>query len=102
MHSTFINKRRVVSAGTLALVGICLSVVLAHAEPEKKTEQKTEKFIALLKSSPVSIVNTAGTPQEEDVFTYGPDLIDQMQRKIDISYRHLPDHLKLKIFWERV
>jgi len=64
--------------------------------------ENTKKFIALLKSSSVPIISTAGTPQEEDVFTYGPDLIDQLQRKIDISYRHLPDHLKLKIFWERV
>jgi hypothetical protein len=43
MRSTLINKRRVVLAGVLALVGVCLSVVLAHAEPEKKTEKKTEK-----------------------------------------------------------
>jgi mono/diheme cytochrome c family protein len=43
MHSTLINKRRVVPAGALALVCVCLSVMLAHAEPEKKTEQKTEK-----------------------------------------------------------
>ena len=64
--------------------------------------ENTKKFIALLKSSTVPIINTAGTPQEADVFTYGPDLIEQLQRKIDISYRHLPDHLKLKIFWERV
>jgi hypothetical protein len=62
----------------------------------------TKKFIALLKSSPVPILNTAGARQEEDIFTYGPDLVEQLQRKIDISYRHLPDHLKLKIFWERV
>jgi hypothetical protein len=64
--------------------------------------ENTKKFIALLKSSPVPIIHTAGTRQEEDIFTYGPDLIEQLQRKIDISYRHLPDHLKLKIFWERV
>jgi len=62
----------------------------------------TKKFIALLRSSPVPVMNTAGTRQEEDIFTYGPDLVEQLQRKIDISYRHLPDHLKLKIFWERV
>ena len=43
MHSTLINKRRVVPAGALVLVCVCLSVMLAHAEPEKKTEQKTEK-----------------------------------------------------------
>ena len=40
MRSTLINKRRVVLAGALALAGVCLSMVLAHAEPEKKTDQK--------------------------------------------------------------
>jgi mono/diheme cytochrome c family protein len=40
MRSTLINKLPVVLAGALALAGLCLSVVLAHAEPEKKTEPK--------------------------------------------------------------
>jgi mono/diheme cytochrome c family protein len=40
MRSTLKNKRPVVLAGVLALVGVCLSVVLAHAEPEKKADQK--------------------------------------------------------------
>jgi hypothetical protein len=40
MRSTLINKRLVVLAGALALASLCLSAVLAHAEPEKKTEQK--------------------------------------------------------------
>jgi hypothetical protein len=57
--------------------------------------ENTKGFIALLKSTSVPIIGTAPTRQQEDVFTYGPDLIDQLQRKIDISYRHLPDHLKL-------
>jgi mono/diheme cytochrome c family protein len=41
MRSTLINTRRIVLAGALALVAVCLSAVLAHAEPEKKTDQKT-------------------------------------------------------------
>jgi mono/diheme cytochrome c family protein len=40
MRSTLINKRRLVPAGALALACVCLGVVLAHAEPEKKTDQK--------------------------------------------------------------
>ena len=40
MRSTFTNKRRVVRAGALALVAVCLSAVLAQADPEKKTDQK--------------------------------------------------------------
>jgi hypothetical protein len=40
MRSTLINKRRLVLAGALALACVCLGVVLAHAEPEKKAEPK--------------------------------------------------------------
>ena len=40
MRSILKNKRPVVLAGALALVAVCLSVVLAHAEPEKKTDSK--------------------------------------------------------------
>jgi len=40
MRATFINKRRIVLAGALALVCLCLGVVLAHAEPDKKTDAK--------------------------------------------------------------
>ena len=43
MCLTLKNKRPLVLAGALALVGVCLSVVLAHAGPEKKTEKKAEK-----------------------------------------------------------
>ena len=40
MRSTLINKQLVVLAVALALAGLCLSAVLSHAEPEKKTDQK--------------------------------------------------------------
>ena len=40
MRSTLPYKQQVVLAGALALVAVCLSAVLAHAEPEKKTDQK--------------------------------------------------------------
>jgi len=40
MRSSLTNKRQVVLAGALALACVCFSVVLAHAEPEKKTDQK--------------------------------------------------------------
>ena len=43
MRSTLKNKRPMVLAKTLTLIGVCLSVVLAHAGPEKKTEKKAEK-----------------------------------------------------------
>jgi mono/diheme cytochrome c family protein len=40
MRSTLKNTRRVVLAGALTLVCVFLSAVLAHAEPEKKTDPK--------------------------------------------------------------
>jgi hypothetical protein len=40
MRSTLLNKRRLVLAGAVALVGVCLSTVLAQAEPEQKTDAK--------------------------------------------------------------
>jgi len=41
MRLTLINKRKVFLAGALALVAVSLSAVLAHAEPDKKTDPKT-------------------------------------------------------------
>jgi mono/diheme cytochrome c family protein len=40
MRSILKNNRPVILAGTSTLIAACLSAVLAHAEPEKKTEQK--------------------------------------------------------------
>ena len=40
MRSILKNNRPVILAGALALVAVCLSAVLAQAEPEKKTDQK--------------------------------------------------------------
>ncbi len=40
MRSILINKRLVVLAGASTLASLCLGAVLAHAEPEKKTDQK--------------------------------------------------------------
>jgi hypothetical protein len=40
MRSTLINKQKLVLAGALALVAICLSAVPAQAEPDKKTDTK--------------------------------------------------------------
>jgi len=37
-----LKNRRFILAGALALAGICLGAVLAHAEPEKKTDLKPE------------------------------------------------------------
>lgn len=41
MHST-LNYRQFLLAGALALAGVCLGAVLAHAEPEKQAGSKAE------------------------------------------------------------
>jgi hypothetical protein len=37
----------------------------------------------------VPLLDMASTPQEEDVFTFGPDLVEQLRRKIEITNNQL-------------
>ncbi|HZY73712.1 MAG TPA: hypothetical protein VFE22_11445, partial [Edaphobacter sp.] len=54
--------------------------------------ENTKELIKLLESSPVPLLAMASTPQEEDVFTFGPDLVTQLRRKIEITNNHLREH----------
>jgi hypothetical protein len=54
--------------------------------------ENTKELIKLLESSPVPLLDMASTPQEEDVFTFGPDLVQQLRRKIEITSNHLREH----------
>jgi hypothetical protein len=68
------------------------------AEALKITEadiENTKELIGLLESAPVPLLQMASTPQEEDVFTFGPDLVQQLRRKIEITRNHLPEHQRL-------
>jgi hypothetical protein len=48
----------------------------------------TNELIRLLETSRVPLVQTASTKEEEDIFTLGPDLIDQLKKKVAITLKH--------------
>jgi hypothetical protein len=48
----------------------------------------TNELIRLLETSRVPLVLTAPTKAEEDIFTLGPDLIDQLKKKVAITLKH--------------
>jgi hypothetical protein len=54
----------------------------------------TKALIALLESTKIPIFATAPTPAEEDVFLFGPNLVDQLKWKIATTERHLPEHIR--------
>jgi hypothetical protein len=58
-------------------------------------QANTRDLIALLKSTPVSLIDVAPSAREEDVFRLNPDLIGQLQKKIEIEEAHLADHYRL-------
>ena len=48
----------------------------------------TNELIRLLETSRVPLVRTAPTREEEDIFTLGPDLVDQLKKKVAITLKH--------------
>ncbi len=48
----------------------------------------TNELIRLLETSRVPLVLTAPTKEEEDIFILGPDLIDQLKKKVAITLKH--------------
>jgi len=55
----------------------------------------TLELIHLLESSKETLVLTAATPEEEDIFLFGPNLIEQLHKKIDITLKHQLDVYRL-------
>lgn len=55
----------------------------------------TRELIALLKASPIPLLKTAPTAQEEDCFQFGPDLLNQLETKMEIEHRRMPEHQRL-------
>jgi hypothetical protein len=51
----------------------------------------TSELIRLLENGGLSQVLTAQDPAEEDTFLLGPDLVDQLKKKIEIMRRHWLD-----------
>ncbi len=58
-------------------------------------EANTRVLISLLKSTTVPLIAVAPTRAEEDVFQFGPEFVDQLEKKIEIEQAHLPDHYRL-------
>ena len=55
----------------------------------------TNELIRLLETSRVPLVRTAPTKQEENIFTLGPDLVDQLKKKVAITLKHQLDVYRL-------
>ncbi len=58
-------------------------------------ESNTRELINLIRSTPVPLIAVAPSRAEEDVFQYGPEFLDQLEKKIEIEESHLPDLYRL-------
>ncbi len=48
----------------------------------------TNELIQLLENSKVTLVQTAPSKEEEDIFILGPDFIEQLKKKVAITLKH--------------
>ncbi len=55
----------------------------------------TRDLIRLLHSTDIPLIAVAPTAGEEDVFQFGPGLLGELERKIQIEEDHLADHYRL-------
>lgn len=53
------------------------------------------ELIGLLETSPVPLIELAPSTEEEDIFLLGPDIIEQLRKKIRIMLRHQLDVYRL-------
>jgi hypothetical protein len=58
-------------------------------------EANTRELINLINSTSTQLIFVAPTEAEEDVFQYGPELVSQLEKKIQIEEAHLPDLYRL-------
>ena len=61
----------------------------------EEDEENTKELIELLRSSKIPLIAMASSKEDEDCFTFGPDLIDQLEKKIRTEHAHMPDHFRL-------
>ena len=54
-----------------------------------------QDLIDVIEGSPVPVIEMADDPAEEDTFTFGPDLVDQIRHKIRITMAHWLDFDRL-------
>ena len=55
----------------------------------------TQDLIDVIEQSPVPVLEMADDPAEEDTFTFGPDLVEQLRRKMRITIEHWLDFNRL-------
>jgi hypothetical protein len=55
----------------------------------------TNELIALLETARVPLFETAPTAEEEDIFLFGPNLVEQLRKKADTMLRHQLDGHRL-------
>lgn len=55
----------------------------------------TAELIRVLESAPGPVIASAQTPEGENVFTFGPDLVAQLRRKMDIMLDHWQEYEQL-------
>jgi hypothetical protein len=53
------------------------------------------ELIGLLESSPVPLIELAPAPDEEDIFLIGPNIVEQLRKKVRIMLRHQLDVYRL-------
>ncbi len=51
----------------------------------------THELIALLESSEIPLVKTASSMEDEDIFNLGPNIIEQLKKKVGIMLKHQLD-----------
>ena len=61
-------------------------------EIARKEVDNTVRLMQLIRESDEPIIDVAPTPEEEYVMRLGPDLVDQLQRKIDTMNAHWKDY----------
>jgi len=78
-----------------------LAAVLEHWQELRGVARdeidNTLAIIRLLESvdSPADLISMAATPEEEDVFTFGPDLIEHLRKRIEIMMGHWHEYQEI-------
>jgi hypothetical protein len=65
--------------------------LLLWNEIERDELDNTNDLLVMLRNGGLELIARARTPQEEDVFLYGPDVAGALQRKVNIMRAHWLD-----------
>ena len=64
-------------------------------ETARRELDNTQAIIDLITSSEDPILHLTSTPEEEDIRLLGPDLVEQLKRKMEIMIAHWEEHEQL-------